>query len=96
MMREETLAGRTFRATIQKDDKKGGWTYVIWPESAELLGTRKAAKVSGTFDSHAFQAAFLPMGDGTHMLPIKAAILKAIKKGAGDTVEVCVSERSEP
>ena len=96
MMREETVVGKTFRATIRRDDKKGGWTYVIWPESAEFLGTRKAAKVSGTVDGYAFQATFLPMGDGTHMLPMKAAILKAIKKGAGNTVEVCVSERSEP
>ncbi len=96
IMREETVVGKTFRATIRRDDKKGGWTYVIWPESAEFLGTRKAAKVSGTVDGYAFQATFLPMGDGTHMLPMKAAILKAIKKGAGNTVEVCVSERSEP
>ena len=35
-----------------------------------------------------------PLCDGTHMLPIKAATMKAIKKQAGDMVEVCVTEKS--
>jgi Domain of unknown function (DUF1905) len=90
------MTGKTFRAVIRKDEVKGGWTYVIWPGSAEFLGTRKAARVSGTIDDSEFQATFLPMGDGSHMLPIKVATMKAIKKQAGDFVDVCVTERSKP
>jgi hypothetical protein len=84
---------KTFTATIVTEDKKGGWTYLIWPESAEFFGTRKAVKVKGTIDGNDFQATFLPWGDGTHMLPIKGATLKAIKKLAGDEVEVILKER---
>ena len=73
--------------------KKGGWTYLIWPDSVTFFGTRKAVKVRGTMDGYAFQATFLPWGDGTHMLPLKAAILTAIKKQAGDEVEVVLQER---
>lgn len=33
------------------------------------------------------------MGDGVHMLPIKTDVRKAIKKEAGDTVEIVLLER---
>lgn len=85
----------TFRAKIVKEEAKGGWTYLLWPDSVAYLGTGKAAKVEGTMDGHEFQATFLPWGDGTHMLPIKASLLKVIKKQAGDTVEVRLIRRSE-
>jgi hypothetical protein len=87
------MLDKTFTAAIIEEDKKGGWTYVIWPESATFFGTRKPVKVKGTIDGIPFQATFLPWGDGTHMLPIKAATLKAIKKQAGEDVEVVLQER---
>ena len=34
-----------------------------------------------------------PQGDGTHRLPVKAALRKAIGKEAGDTVHVQIDER---
>jgi len=87
------MLNKTFTATIIKEDKKGGWTYVIWPESAVFFETRKPVKVKGTIDGHDFQATFLPWGDGTHMLPVKGAVMTAIKKQAGDDVEVVLLER---
>ncbi len=84
---------KTFTETLIKEDKKGGWTYVIWPESVTFFGTRKPVKVKGEIEGFAFEATFLPWGDGTHLLPVKAATLKAIKKEAGDTVEVVLRER---
>jgi len=83
----------TFTAVILKDEHKGGWTYLIWPESVSVFGTWKPVKVKGTIDGHEIQATFLPWGDGTHLLPVKAAILKAIKKQAGESVDVCITER---
>lgn len=77
-----------FTATIIKEEVKGGWTYVLWSDSVAYLGTGKAVKVEGTMDGHDFTATFLPWGNGSHMLPIKAALLKVLKKQTGDTVEV--------
>ena len=83
----------TFTATMGRVREGDTWTCVQLPDSAAIFGTRGLVKVSGTIDGEPFDGAFMALGDGTHKLPVAAAIRRAIGKSDGDPVDIHLTSR---
>jgi len=87
------MLNKSFSAKLEKSPNHGGWTYVVWPDSVNYFRTKGIVKVIGKIDGYPFRASFMAMGDGQHMLPIKAETKKAIGKDVGETVHVVLEQR---
>lgn len=83
----------SFTAPTSKDGAFA--TYLGLPGSHEVLGTRKAVKVTGTLDGHPFAATLMPSGEGPHWLALRKALCELIGKSrAGEQVEVHLERRT--
>ena len=83
---------------FKEQDEKSGWTYLLLPHfMCEGLksNNKKSFRVKGLLDKHTIkQVAVMPMGDGTFILPLNAAIRKATgkKKGEKITIQLTLDE----
>lgn len=96
MMSETTRNPRPLEAQFTVPIRKDGAfaTYLELSGSEDLLGTRRAVKVTGTLDGHRFAATLMPSGRGPHWLPLRAALCKTIGKNqAGTDVTVELQQR---
>ena len=84
---------KEFDAQLCKGEHPGAWTCVVLDDVHALFGTRGLVKIRGVIDDQPFDGALMAQGDGTHRLPVRATLRKAIGKQAGDTVHVRIDER---
>jgi hypothetical protein len=50
-------------------------------------------KIRGVIDGESFIGALMAQGDGTHRLPVRAALRRTIGKETGDRVRVRIDEQ---
>jgi hypothetical protein len=89
----------TFQTVILQFDQQGektGWSYISIPKdiASEIKpGMKKSFRVKGKLDNHPIsKTALLPMGEGNFILPLNAAIRKAIHKKKGAMLRVQLQE----
>ncbi len=92
-----------FAASIKQFGQQGektGWTYIeIPPDLAESLspGNKKSFRVKGKLDHFSIKGvALLPMGGGTFILPLNAAMRKGTRKKKGGMLRVQLALDKEP
>jgi hypothetical protein len=84
---------RELDAQLQKGDNPGAWKCVVMNDVPELFGTRGLVKIRGAIDGEPFTGALMAQRDGTHRLPVKAALRKTIDKETGESVHVRIDDR---
>lgn len=88
-----------YRTTLKKFGSQGektGWTYFEIPaDLAQQLkpGNKKEFKVKGKLDNYAIRrTSLLPMGGGSFIMAVNAAMRKAIGKRHGAMIKVQLTE----
>jgi len=90
--------GSSFVAKVEFFDRVNGWHYVSVPmkisKPVEHLADRGLIAVTASIGSSSWPTSLLPMGDGTHFIPLPAKVRTKEKLSLGATVEVSFETRS--
>ena len=80
---------RRFKATLERPDTPGSWTYLDIPFDVEkVFGRKGQVKVKGTINGHPYRSSAMPKGDGSHFLVVNKTIRDKINATQGDKVQV--------
>lgn len=93
----------TFTAIIHQFEQQGektGWTYIQIPAdiAQEIFpGNKKSFRIKGKLDNYAINnIAVMPMGDGSFILAINAAMRKGTGKKRGAMIRVSIMKDDAP
>ena len=93
----------SFTTTIKRfasQGEKTGWTYIEIPaDIAEQLkpGNRQSFRVKGKLDNYKIAGvAIMPMGNGTFIMPMNAALRKGTGKRHGAMINALLQEDKAP
>jgi len=89
-----------FSAKLKKQNKPGGWTYLIVSAALihKLKPGKKSFRVKGTFNQFRYtRVTLLSLGNGSYLLPFNASMRKGTGKKEGDKVAVVMAlDQSKP
>jgi hypothetical protein len=81
---------------FNEQGEKTGWSYIRIPAAIATKlkpDNKRSFRVKGRLDNYEFnKVALLPMGEGDFIMPLKAAVRKAIGKNKGANLEVRMDE----
>jgi hypothetical protein len=91
-----------FKAKLQRPPapKGASWSFLVLPKNASAkLRTRSTTTVEGTLNDHAFRAALVPDGQGSHWLKVSRKMREGADAQVGDVVTLEIAsagKESEP
>jgi len=82
---------------LQKFNRNNGWYYVAVPQKLSKKYRSKADRgliaITATIEGTHWETSLLPMGDGSHFIPISQKIRSKYGYDVGDKLEVCFETR---
>ena len=86
-----------FKATLERPEVRGAWTFVRIPFSvADEFGVKGQVPVKGAINGVPYENFLLPQGQGVHILVVKKEIRDRAGVAAGDVAEVTLERETGP
>ena len=87
----------SFKATLERPDMRGAWTFVRIPFSvAEEFGVKGQVPVKGAINGVPYENSLLPQGGGVHILVVKKEIRDRAGVDVGDVAQVTLQREAGP